>query len=262
MGEIDDKGQNTPPRMKDPRAGDLLKLAGPRDASSTRITCPNKITVVIDPGHGDNYYDDHKAKKEKGVVDPGAVYSEKGTAIALEKDIALAIAKAIKTSLSSPNVQAVVLTREGDVTTPVPRFQWRTDVAVSQAAKIFVSLHTNSAGEKATGHVVYYYSPNPTAAMETESKELAEALSNAFTTIAAFSGGGTRGQVSKMGLVKFGGASTVQAAVLVETGFITNTADRASLTTKAEALGAELAAGLLAYIDANIDTLCAAAATP
>jgi N-acetylmuramoyl-L-alanine amidase len=232
----------------------------PSKAEAAASTKPDKpgnpvqacgdVTVVIDPGHGDKFIDGGKTldKPDSGAVDP-----VKAPHVAWEKDIALEVSKAIKSNLTGkPHVKAVILTREADVTEPVKRFQWRLDVAKANDARVFVSVHVNSA-PGATGHIIFYYSPNA-APLQAESEKLAKAISNAFKTIAAFKGGGWKGETKRMGLIRFGGDSKVKAATLVETGFIQK--DRDALVGSAAAIGKEVAEGIAKYINENINALC------
>src|SRR4051812_28909203 len=105
-----------------PRPRDAAGATRPaRPASPVQTCTDDKITIVIDPGHGDII-------RRGGGVDSGAIYA--GPPQVLEKDIALAVCQAIRDALvGKPHIKAVILTREGDVTTPVVRFTWRTNVA-------------------------------------------------------------------------------------------------------------------------------------
>jgi N-acetylmuramoyl-L-alanine amidase len=78
--------------------------------------------VVIDAGHG------------------GADAGAHGSA-ALEKDITLAAAKALKARLESGGLYTVVLTRGGDTHVPLER---RVQIARAAEADLFISLHADA----------------------------------------------------------------------------------------------------------------------
>jgi N-acetylmuramoyl-L-alanine amidase len=95
-------------------------------------------TVVIDPGHGG--------------ADPGA----KGPGGLWEKDVCLAIARALAADLGRrPGIQTH-LTRNRDVFLPLRK---RTRIAAERQADLFVSIHCNSSADrKARGTEVYFLS--------------------------------------------------------------------------------------------------------
>ncbi len=95
--------------------------------------CLMSFTVVIDAGHGGD--------------DFGAIGLVKGLK---EKDLNLTVAKQLATKIETthPDVK-VVLTRETDVFLPL---QKRADIANSNHADLFISIHTNAAeNRKACG---------------------------------------------------------------------------------------------------------------
>ncbi len=95
-------------------------------------------TVVIDPGHGGD---------DTGV---------RGGTGALEKDIALAIARKLKALLEGRLGVRVLMTRDGDVAVTADQ---RAALANNNMADLFVSLHVNaSARKEAAGAQVYYFS--------------------------------------------------------------------------------------------------------
>jgi N-acetylmuramoyl-L-alanine amidase len=92
--------------------------------------------VVIDPGHGGH--------------DPGAPSALKGR---YEKEVALAIALAVKNELQKTGKFKVVLTRETDVFIP---FRERLDVARRANADMFMSIHADSIADKSVrGSTIY-----------------------------------------------------------------------------------------------------------
>ncbi len=94
-----------------------------------------KRVIVIDPGHGG--------------VDPGTT-GYRGTR---EKNITLAVARAVKARLEAKGRYRVVLTRERDI---FLRLRGRVETARSAAADLFVSLHADALkNRKVRGAAVY-----------------------------------------------------------------------------------------------------------
>ncbi|AKM07394.1 N-acetylmuramoyl-L-alanine amidase [Pelagerythrobacter marensis] len=113
-----------------PEAGDpvgLPKVHGPPDRS--------RPLVLIDPGHGGK--------------DPGA-----SAANYREKDIALALALALRDRLIADGGVRVALTREDDTFLVLEE---RPEIARRMNADLFVSIHADSAGEasEASGASIY-----------------------------------------------------------------------------------------------------------
>lgn len=206
--------------------------------------CPGPIIVIIDPGHGDIF---------NKWLDPGSIYPA-GVAKpeAMEKDLALGVSKALKTALlTEPTlVKEAHLTREGDGTEKVTRFQWRIDEAKRVSAKVFISVHLNTAATaKPSGHHMLY---RPGFAPE-ESKKLAEAVTAAYKLVPA-----EKEPVRTQGLAVLNLASTkVKAGILIESGFISNATDRTTIGTKAAEIAKEWATGVHKYIRENLAILCA-----
>ncbi len=80
--------------------------------------------VVIDPGHGG---------KDPGAVSPSGVK---------EKDITLKVAKLLAAALKEYSGSEVILTRDRDIFLPLEE---RTAIANSRGADLFISIHVNSA---------------------------------------------------------------------------------------------------------------------
>ncbi len=100
-----------------------------KDISTLRGALGLKVrTVVIDPGHGGH--------------DPGAI----GPTGLKEKDVTLAIAKALKSKIEQAGkgfgITRVVLTREDDRFIPLEE---RTGIAKREHADLFISIHCNAA---------------------------------------------------------------------------------------------------------------------
>ncbi|HEX6120027.1 MAG TPA: N-acetylmuramoyl-L-alanine amidase [Dongiaceae bacterium] len=93
-----------------------------------------KPLIVIDPGHGG--------------IDPGAIGSN-----ATEKELTLAVAKAVKRELEASDNFRVVLTRTTDVYIPL---RDRFGLAREKGADLFISLHADSHNDPTTrGASVY-----------------------------------------------------------------------------------------------------------
>jgi N-acetylmuramoyl-L-alanine amidase len=110
-------------------AADLPRIYGARD--------PARPLVVIDPGHGGH--------------DPGAASPFRARR---EKDVTLAIAKAIRDALAASGRVRVALTREDD------RFlvlQDRYGIARRMGADLFISVHADAAphNDNARGATIY-----------------------------------------------------------------------------------------------------------
>jgi len=120
-----------------PTAGQAQQ-AGPLTSSAT----PRLDVVVVDPAHGGS--------------DSGA----RGPAGAIESDVVLDFARAVRVALEAQGFRAV-LTREGN---QGPSFDERSALINGLSDAVFVSLHVASTGPPGTARV-YYYSvlPSPSA---------------------------------------------------------------------------------------------------
>jgi N-acetylmuramoyl-L-alanine amidase len=107
----------------DPGAAPIATPA--RTQPALRPQLPLKRVIVIDAGHGGH--------------DPGA----RGV-VAVEKDINLAAAQALKAKLERTGRYKVVLTREADVYVPL---EDRVRIAQRADADLFISLHSDSGPE-------------------------------------------------------------------------------------------------------------------
>lgn len=124
-------------------SGDLPKIVGRDDA---RLPL-----VVIDAGHGGH--------------DPGAISPFGGQR---EKDVTLAIAKAVRDKLVSSGQARVALTRDSDSFIVL---QDRFAIARKLGADLFISIHADAAGnEEASGATVYTLSE---VASDREAQKLA-----------------------------------------------------------------------------------------
>lgn len=102
---------------------DLPAIAGPDD--------PSRPLVVIDAGHGGR--------------DPGAVGTDQQGRRVQEKDITLALAQALRDELLRGGGVRVALTRDDDRILPLAH---RPEIARLLDADLFISIHADSAGER------------------------------------------------------------------------------------------------------------------
>ena len=177
------------------------------------------INIFVDPGHGGS---------ELGAV--GCLGDK-------EKDINLKIALELKDILSLMGAN-VTLSRECD---GFVSLNDRVDMARSNCADIFVSIHLNSIPDikmdihKNRGTSVYYYNPN--------SKELAEAVLNSVTCGLKTRDDGVR--TASFAVIR----PTDYVGILVETAYMTNPLD--SILYKEESFPREtakaIANGILEY---------------
>jgi N-acetylmuramoyl-L-alanine amidase len=113
-----------------------LTTSGPGSAEEPRAAEAGRV-VIIDPGHG------------------GADYGARGPDGALEKHVALAVARALGAELAHGEA-SVVYTRESDRFVSLVE---RTEIATRARGDLFVSIHANaSADPDATGIETYFLS--------------------------------------------------------------------------------------------------------
>lgn len=190
------------------------------------------VIVVIDPGHGDRL-------SAKAPIDPGAVSGK-----IYEKDIALAVANQLRTKLQAKTdvIEAVYLTREGDIGELRPRLRWRVAIAKEKKANIFVSLHLDAAGASASGQSVLYHPSYK------NSKSLASSIS-AQAKVIKTRGAKSRDNLYVINLSRFG--PETKASVLIELGFITNDGDRTACQTRGGEIADEITEGIVSFVQAN-----------
>ncbi|MBI4850152.1 MAG: N-acetylmuramoyl-L-alanine amidase [Nitrospirae bacterium] len=113
---------------------------------------PAVKTIVIDPGHGGD--------------DPGAV----GPTGLMEKDIVLDVGKKLGDILASKQGIEVIYTRDKDVFIPLNE---RTEIANSQKADLFISVHANASPRRnAKGIETYFLNwTNDAEAMRVAARE-------------------------------------------------------------------------------------------
>lgn len=155
------------------------------------------LKIVVDAGHGG--------------VDPGAI----GNGL-IEEDVVLDVAKRVKPKLESLGA-IVVMTRESDV---YPSLAQRVDLANSQNANAFISVHANSStSSSANGTETYWNS----LYFGEESKALASSIQQQLVNNM-----GTYNRGVKEGpfyVIK----NTTMPSVLVELAFISNSSDAKKL---------------------------------
>lgn len=210
--------------------GKLLFSFEHLDVSNTSLS-NEKITVVIDPGHGGR--------------DGGAV-GEDGT---LEKNLNLSVALKLKAILESADIH-VIMTRETDIELASPDsphkkaddLKTRLQLAQNQKNAVFVSIHMNKFPiEKYRGLQVYYSENNP------ESLLLAQTVQN--TVQDALQNTNDR-KVKPAGDSIYLMTHLEMPAILVECGFLSNETERELLKDEnyQKKLALCLSAALISYI--------------
>jgi len=174
-----------------------------------------KFKVVIDAGHGGK--------------DPGT----SGVNGRTEKEFNLSVALKIKALLDQePQIQAF-MTRSDDT---FIELQDRAKIANDLKADIFVSIHANSATPTASGTESFYYSSDSKALADILHKHLLQAtgLKDRKVKTASFV------------VIKY----TKMPAVLLESGFISNSGDAAVLynNDKQNQIAREIVAGIKEYL--------------
>lgn len=131
-------------------SGPTPRPAPPPPSPAPAPPPPRRFVVVIDPGHGG--------------VDPGTI----GVGGVLEKDITLAMAKALRAELERSGRYVVHLTREDDRFLPLHE---RVAIARRHGADLFVSIHADSTDDRTvSGASVYTLSEQ---ASDAEAERLA-----------------------------------------------------------------------------------------
>lgn len=182
--------------------------------------------VVLDAGHGG--YDpgasgylmteEEKAAYLAALESPDSLIAsmETGSGEKIdEKDVALIVTKKIKKNLEDNGIE-VILTREGDT---YPTLDSRPELANTEGAVIFVSIHLNSTVSPVTGAKgieIYYSTQNNDDEIGITSKELAEEILDCvIDSTDAYSRGVKSGNL----LVN---RKCLMPSALVEIGFMNN----------------------------------------
>lgn len=158
--------------------------------------------IVLDPGHGGK--------------DPGAVSSN-----AVEKKIVFNTASKLQKKLEAAGA-IVKMTRTGDT---YPTLEDRVAFAKKNYGEIFISIHANSASASANGTETFYSkSANDN---EKEDYALAKYINDEIVKNAKMTNRGVKRE--DFYVIR----NLYIPAILVELGFVTNSADRAKLTDDA-----------------------------
>ena len=184
---------------------------------------PEKLTVVVDPGHGGER--------------PGAVYPNAEGVDIIERDLTLAISLKLRDRLEEAGYN-VVMTRETDI--DVDLYE-RAEIANAVNADLFVSVHCNASGTVPTYQGIYtYYFPG-----SGRGEKLARTIQ---PPLCAITGAIDRG-VSKANFVVL--RETEMCAVLVETGFMSNVEELTRLCDPAyqEKVAWGIAEGVIQYLN-------------
>lgn len=201
------------------------------------------IVVAVDPGHGG--------------YDPGAI----GKARTKEKDVALAIARALAARINAePGMQAI-LTRDSDVYVDHRK---RMDIARRAKADLFISIHADAVDDsRPAGTTVYALSlkgASDEAARELAKREnksvggvslddkdevlasvLLDLSQNAALSASLEVGGDVIGELARIGKVHRRSVQTAglivlkapdMPSILIETGFISNPSEEKRLKSK------------------------------
>ncbi len=163
------------------------------------LKLPSEITVVIDPGHGG---------EDEGCSGGGV----------LEKDVNLEIAKAVRDRLCEMGYR-VLMTREADSAYTTEE---RVQKANAAEADLYVSIHQNACEDSEPNGVEAWYCEDGGS---DQSERLARLMEK---YVVQFTGAGEReiSETDSLYVLR----ETTMPSCLVETGFLTNAAERARLT--------------------------------
>lgn len=194
------------------------------------MTGENRLCVMIDAGHGG--------------MDPGKV----GINGALEKDINLKIAKALKKYLEAEDIE-VVMTRESDdglydadaSNKKVQDMKKRLEIIEEADPELVVSIHQNSYHEEyVKGAQVFYY------ATSQNSKRLADIIQEQLKSLDSENRREAKGNDSYFLLKK-----TSKPIVIVECGFLSNReeAEKLSSDSYQEKMAWNIYMGIMEYLN-------------
>jgi len=197
----------------------------------TSSSCREKRVIVIDPGHG-------------GTTKVGGSSPNNATAVSgvKEKTLTLEYAQTLKQHLDSDTCKAifrgrgycdvhVILTRTSDVNVGISA---RVNVATTNKADIFISIHFNGGVRSARGVETYYKAASNGNANLGEDTTLAQTVNTAvFNAIKQIDGGAknrgikpdTDGEHTSLGVLRdpgIGYSGKMCRSVLIEVEFISN----------------------------------------
>ena len=201
------------------------------DRLAGTASADEKITVVIDPGHGGR--------------DGGAVGND-GT---LEKELNLAVALKLKSILESANIH-VIMTRETDIELASPDsphkkaddLKARLELTQNQKNALFVSIHMNKFPVEKYRGLQVYYSENHAESL-TLAQTIQDATQNALQNT-------SERKVKPAGDSIYLMSHLEIPAVLVECGFLSNTEERELLKNERyqKKLALCISAAILEYV--------------
>lgn len=211
---------------------------------------PRKI-VVLDAGHGGsdpgasaNLMNDlEKDAYNAALESPDPIIAEMGPGSGekiLEKDVALKVTHKVKENLEANGIE-VIMTRWGDT---YPTLDSRPELANSNGAVIFVSIHLNSTTTPVTaakGIEVYYSPENNDSTLRVSSQDLADEI---LKCVIDSTDARSRGVKSGNLLVN---RKSLMPSALIELGFMNNPLELELLIdeTYQDKLAAGIARGII-----------------
>jgi N-acetylmuramoyl-L-alanine amidase len=188
------------------------------DDQNSVVLDPSRVSILLDAGHGGS--------------DPGCQYYGVD-----EKDITLAVTKDLGRILQSKGYQ-VVYSRTDDTYVSL---EDRSNMANSLDVTIFVSVHVNAASALTANGIETYYWTSGTA----DEKTLATLVQNAVIQTTGANNRSVR--TANYWVCR----KTEMPAVLVETGFLSNAAECANLTSDSyqQKLAQGIANGIVAFLN-------------
>ncbi|WP_395093945.1 N-acetylmuramoyl-L-alanine amidase [Armatimonas sp.] len=216
--------------------GLLLELLTPRKTEGPLVG----KTIVVDPGHG------------------GSSTGNPGHDGILERTLTLPMALSLAQTLEELGAN-VILTRESNFD---PGLEERALIANRAGADLFVSVHCNDGSSNHTirGAEVYYHASEPIS--QDVAKFIADKVRQGVSAIPV------RGVLSDYRIYPGDGFAVLRhsqmAGVLVETGYMSNSADYAALKNKdvQTQMGVAIAQGIADFFAANPDSLATRYAKP
>lgn len=202
----------------------VLLFAFRKKETTTNYKTEKKYKVVIDAGHGGT---DLGCKSVDGNV--------------YEKDIDLAIAKAIKQLNNNKNIE-IILTREDD---HFDHVREKANFISSQNADLCVSIHCMDGEDyKANGTEIYVVSPERDNGFMNESKLLAQNVNGFLKN--DFTSRGIKTRKTGIWILQ----ATNCPIILVEAGFLSNKKDAAILqkVDKQELIATDILKGIENYL--------------